>query len=354
MRGFHPLIVVGLVAAFTARIASAGEAMTMPAAPVAPRTELAKAPTLPPDDLGKPGSVEIQTRRLSDKLATAFKDKDGGGRYERWAVVPFSEHGEDVQKRRLGEVVAAQVEGTLKNDHGFICVERMKLAEVVKELQLAQAGLIDEAKAPKVGELAGADVLVVGSVGMLGDRYVVNARAVSASEGKVLAAAQVTIEAKGLVALSSDALVLRTRSDAVFRSLLVPGWGQLYNRQDQKGGLIMFAGGSLLAGGLTFYLLGSSAETEYKLLDPQRHKGVCDGRVGEQFSVCVENQRQVANDRYSTSNTLFAAFGLVYAYNLLDAWLFGYTPDESTRSLYATGLPSIDVLPNGVAVSGAF
>ena len=141
----------------------------------------------------------------------------------------------------IGQVVASELEGRLKVDHGFVLVERMQMSRVLEEMQLAQVGLVDESKAPEMGKMLDAQVLVTGTVGQLGDKFVVNARVVSVEEAKVLASAQVTIDAAGLIALSSDAVVLRTKSDAVFRSLIIPGWGQFYNRQQAKGAAIMIA-----------------------------------------------------------------------------------------------------------------
>lgn len=320
-----------------------GATLTAPAA-----AKTAPAPGAP--DEGKPSNVDIQVRLLADKLARGVTARSGGGRYETWAVVPFSALGEEVEKKRLGEVVSAQVENALRADHGFVLVERMKLAQLLQEVALGQAGVVDESKAPEFGKMAGADFLVVGSVGQLGDRYVVNARVVEVESSKILASGQVSIEAAGLVALSSDAVVLRTRSDAVFRSLLIPGWGQFYNRQPEKGGVIMFAAGALIIGGATTAVLGSMAESDYRGITEQ-NPGPCANLARAAFNECVGARRDDANGFYRTSTWLFAGLGAVWVYNVLDAAFFGYSPDASTRSLYGSRL---EVLPGNVQVSGSF
>lgn len=335
------------------------DAAPAPAAPVAPAPlPAASGRDVPPaavaaaaesvDAPGRPGSVEIQVRRLSDKLADGFRSRPGGGRYERWAVVPFTELGEEVSKQRLGDVVSALLENSLKSDHRFLCVERLRLVEVVKELQLAQAGLVDDRNAQNVGQLAGADVLVVGSVGLLGDRYVINARVVSVDEAKILASAQATVDAAGLVAISSEAVVLRTREEAIFRSVLLPGWGQMYNRQTEKGGLLMLSTFGLLAGGLTSQLLGGMAERDYAGIS-RAAPGPCADAPS--LGPCVARHRQLADDRYQLARGLFIGAGALYLYNLVDAWVFGYTPTAATQSLYGARLvPTAD----GVQVVGSF
>lgn len=302
---------------------------------------------------GRPSSVQIQVRLLGDRLAAAFKDRPGNGRYERWAVVPFDNQGEDAQKRQLGQVVASELEGRLKVDHGFVLVERMQMSRVLEEMQLAQVGLVDETKAPEMGKMLDAQVLVTGTVGQLGDKFVVNARVVSVEEAKVLASAQVTIDAAGLIALSSDAVVLRTKSDAVFRSLIIPGWGQFYNRQQAKGAAIMIASGALIAGGVTFYVLGNQTESTYRTISKE-NPGPCADRAIDQLGGCVEAQRVLAESRYGISRALFVGLGAVYVFNVLDAWISGYSPDSASASLYASEGLQLELAPGWAGVSSSF
>lgn len=330
---------------------------TLPVVDVQPEPEpMAKSPPAPPaleEIEGRPSSVQIQVRLLGDRLAAAFKDKPGNGRYERWAVVPFDNQGDDAQKRQLGQVVASELEGRLKVDHGFVLVERMQMSRVLQEMQLAQVGLVDETKAPEMGKMLDAQVLVTGTVGQLGDKFVVNARVVSVEEAKVLASAQVTIDAAGLIALSSDAVVLRTKSDAVFRSLIIPGWGQFYNRQQAKGAAIMIASGALIAGGVTFYVLGNQTESAYRTISKE-NPGPCADRAIDQLGGCVEAQRVLAESRYGVSRALFVGLGAVYVFNVLDAWISGYSPDAATSSLYAAEGLRLEFAPGWAGVTSSF
>ncbi len=303
------------------------------------------------DDVGRPESVAVQVRVLADRLAAGYDKRPGGGRYDRWAVVPFQEIGKGVQKHQLGQVVAAELQRSLQADHNFFCIERLRLGEIVKEIALAQAGLVDESKAHQIGTIAGADVLVTGTVSELGDLYVVNARAVSVADAAVLASAQVSIKAAGLISLASDSVVLRSRSDAVFRSLIVPGWGQLYNRQGDKGAFIMAGSIALAAVGITFAVLGATAEHSYDTITPTK-PGPCSGQGGELFPTCVQNQRNTAQSRYLIADGFFAGLGALYIYNVIDAAAFG-GPKPSSEGGTAERL-QFGVSPGGVAVRGGF
>jgi len=305
----------------------------------------------PPQDVGHPESVGLQVRILADRLAAGYEKRPGGGRYERWAVVPFGELGPDVEKHQLGQVVAAELQHSLQADHGFFCIERLRLASVVKELALAQAGLVDESKAHQVGTMAGADALVTGTIGQLGANYVVNARAVSVADGTVLASAQVSIAASGLITLASDSVVLRSRSDAVFRSLIVPGWGQMYNRQADKGAFIMAGSVALAAVGITFAILGETTEHQYDTSTPS-NPGPCKGQAGELFPTCVQNLRSTAQSRYLLADGFFAGLGVLYIYNIIDAAAFG-GPRPTTEGAQA-GRLQLGLSANGVSVRGGF
>jgi len=74
-------------------------------------------------------------------------------------------------------------------------VEREELEKVLKELELGMSGLTDPGKAPKLGEILNAEVLVYGSFAVAGSTLRLDAKAVKAATGAVVGAAQATGEA---------------------------------------------------------------------------------------------------------------------------------------------------------------
>lgn len=77
-------------------------------------------------------------------------------------------------------------------------VERSKLGAIMKEIELSQAGVIDEKEAIRIGKISGVRVLIDGSVSAKG----VFARAIYAETGKIIAvssAAEYGVMAKELV-----------------------------------------------------------------------------------------------------------------------------------------------------------
>jgi TolB-like protein len=256
----------------------------------------------------------VAIRRLSDGLAAGFARLPGNARYRRLAVLGFSEVGEESTRRKMGTIVTAEIATTLRRDHGLLLVERARLAEVLGELKLQEMISVDAASAGKVGAMADAQALVIGSVADAGDRFLVNARIVATQSGETLAAESSTVPAAGLVALASDAVVLRSRSGAVFRSVLVPGFGQFYNRQPAKGWAFIGAEVALLGTALGFHLAGNAAYDDYR--------AVGAGAGGSPSQRATELYDTAAS-RYRTRNWLLVGAAAVWALNVVDAYASG-------------------------------
>jgi len=285
-------------------------------------------------------SVDVAMRRIADQLAAGFARLPGNARYRRLAVLAFSETGPEAKRRELGAVVAAELSTNLRRDHGLLLVERDRLGSVLAEAKLGAMGLTDPRTAPKLGELADAQALVVGSVSDAGGRFLVNARILSAESAETLAAASESIPAATLVALSADAVVLRSRGDAVFRSLLVPGLGQAYNRQPAKGAV--FAGTTaLLAGGAVAFHFAAAAKTEaYR--DYRPAAGTADP------GAAAAALRDEAQTRLRWRNGLALSAAAIWLVNVADAYLSGV--DGGAVAVAPAPLPGGGV----VAVAGRF
>jgi hypothetical protein len=204
----------------------------------------------------------------------------------------------------------------------MLLVERTRLAQVMGEIKLGQSGALDSASAPEIGKLSDAQALVVGSVAEAGDRYLIDARIVATETAETLATASEAVPAANLVAFSSDAVVLRSRKDALFRSLLIPGWGQIYNREPGKGWLFMGAVAASLGGALVLHELGTKAQSDYQ------NAQIAPGQTPADFSAQVAALRQKAQDRYAQRNVALAVGGGLWLLNIVDAYFSGVDGDH--------------------------
>lgn len=267
---------------------------------------------------GERMSLRARIRRLADHLKKGLDAVEGNARYQSFGVLVFEEIGETTKEKQLGKLLTAELTSFLMRDHGLFLVERSALDAVINELALGQSGLLDESRAAEVGKLAGADALVAGTVSEAGDSYLVNAKVVEVVEGRVVLTEQEALPATDLVALSSEAVVLRTRTGAFYRSLLLPGWGQVYNRQSIKGAA--FAGAAVIGAALatTFHFQGAAEERRYTDVGTPLTPDVFDGHATK------------AEDLYGKRNLAIYALITIHLLNVLDAVVNGKTFDSAT------------------------
>lgn len=305
----------------------------------------------PPDLAGRP--VEVRLRILSDRLAKGFAKLPGKGRYERIVVAQLTESGEAARDLELGTLVAAQLSTFLQRDHGFLLLERDRLADVLKEMEMGMTGLVDPAQAAKAGKLAGAQAIVVGQVAEAGADFSINVRLIAAESAQVLVAESINLPRAGMVALSDESVVLRTRSGAIFRSLIVPGWGQFYNREPIKGGVLIGLEVALAATAVALHFLGAADEDSYAASNfALKYPDLTPTELSQKAT----DLRDSAETFYQARNGLiYAAIG-VYLYNVLDAYIFGID-GESQLGLALVPTGSADVtgaLAPGFGLSTSF
>lgn len=252
------------------------------------------------------GSVAGGAKALAKAVVAGYGKVNQGATFHRIAVPYFKEVGKEVSEHSLGRVVAELLTVNLSQKKPFVVVERERLDQIMREHRLSDLGVVDDGTAAEMGRILGAESLVSGAVSAVGPNYIVTVRQVDVTSGRVLNSAQVQFERSGLVALSADAVVLRSKTGAAFRSALVPGWGQFYNREPAKGVLFTAAGLGALGTAATYYLRAQSAFADYK--------------TGTAETV---GQREIANDYVKTANISLIAFGAVWLLNVLDATISG-------------------------------
>lgn len=280
------------------------------------------------------GTVDQALSQLADKLAAGLNAL-GGKRSKRIAVLLFSESGEIAKKNGMGTLVSAELTTRMRRDHQMIVVERSRLDQVLKEFEVGQMGLIDEKNAPKLGKMVEAEAIVIGSVADAGEAVNVYARVIDTVTGVTLVADSASLRAANMITLASDAVVLRSKSGAVFRSLLIPGWGQMYNRQDIKGYTILGIVGALAGGSIAMQILNVMATNDYN-----------KAGAGANFDSLAQKAENFAIAR----NIMLGTLGAVWIYNIIDAYVNGTTYDSALNTSVGsqTSSATIQITPAGV------
>jgi TolB-like protein len=263
----------GTEAAGTEAPAAESGAETAPVDASAPaeksETQAAAEATQARSEVVEAVGLDARVRRLSDDIGLAIKRLPGDHRLERFAVMPFEQVGAEAKSRQLGVVVADLVLTNLARDHRLPMTERSQLRQVLTEKSIAEMGITQETEAIDVGQIMQARALVIGQVADVGKSFKVQVRVLDTSSARVVHADEVDLPKEELIAVSTNAVVLRTKTDALFRSAVAPGWGQVYNGEPVKAGLVGGTVGGLaamtLASGLAtggLYLLYNSASPE--------------------------------------------------------------------------------------------
>lgn len=131
---------------------------------------------------GDAAPAAAESRQLSaEQLATVRRGAVG--------IPPFSAGTRDTSLIPLAFALADLVATDLSRSARVTIVERARLGEVLRELDLAGSGRVDSATAPRVGRLVSAERLVFGSVDALDARTVrIGARIGDVTSGAVTTA----------------------------------------------------------------------------------------------------------------------------------------------------------------------
>lgn len=150
-------------------------------------------------------AYEREIANLSSILANTINNSGK----KNIAVVDFTDLQGNVNE--LGRFIAEELSGGLINaSKGFDVIDRNHLKSLMAEHKLSMSGLIDPNSIRKVGKIAGADVLVTGSLTPFGDSIRVSCKAIDTTTAKVIGVAKGDIAKTATI---SDLLKLGIKTD---------------------------------------------------------------------------------------------------------------------------------------------
>jgi len=136
-------------------------------------------------------------------------------------------------------------------------------------------------------------------------------------------------------------LTPKTRIKALFRSAIIPGWGQRYYGSQAKSTLF-FVGA--VASGIGYAMAKNDCDNK---LDTYRARVAARAAITQwseipRLNAQVQEAQKKANDAENTLNIVTIAAAGIYALNLLDA--FAFFPDFNSYAEYKalTVVPSVD------------
>jgi len=104
---------------------------------------------------------------------------------ETIAISYFQDNSQEKAYSNLEKGLANMMITQFSNTEGVNVVERDRLSELLKEIELGKGGYIDEKTAPKLGKGLGAGYILFGSYMVMGDSVRIDARLMNVESGKV-------------------------------------------------------------------------------------------------------------------------------------------------------------------------
>ena len=147
---------------------------------------------LPPTSAAAPAGLDEGIQDLTKQIVPQVQ-KLGK---KRIAVVDFAQL--DGAVSDLGRYLAEELSaGLVLADASLRVVDRQHLARIIAEQKLSVVGVTEPGSVQKLGALAGADVLVTGSITGLDDRVRITAKLLSTKTAEIVGAAQTTVPDDG-------------------------------------------------------------------------------------------------------------------------------------------------------------
>lgn len=130
------------------------------------------------------------------------------------AIFPFQAD-KKLSAKRVNFAVSEILTKRLLTKAGFTILERTQIEEIMKEQRLGLSGALDSKTAAGIGKIAGAKLLVLGSVSQLGKYYQITAKLVAAESGEIIASEISEVDVSVFDEDADRYLVLVPRSEAI-------------------------------------------------------------------------------------------------------------------------------------------
>ena len=272
------------------------------------------------------------------------------------AVLDFEARGiSSLESQTLTDRFATEISKTEK----AVLVNRSAMMEIMQEQGYTEAECSSEECAAEVGAMLGVQFMINGAIGKLGDTYTIDAKMFSVQTGAAEKTINTTYTGKvdGLIteieilaweimSLKPPRSLLNKRSGgntqvsnvplgksrfgAMMRSMVVPGWGQLYSDRKLVGWSIL--GGELVLGALAFtaYSSYSTANSDLVAYNQQYNNATDPAQIADLRSKTLKAEAdQVSSNDQMT--TMLYAVGALWSINVVHAFLTGPKSDTASR-----------------------
>ena len=273
------------------------------------------------------------------------------------AILDFEPRGiSTLEAQTLTDRFATEINNTGK----VVLVDRNSMREVMQEQGYTEVECSSEECAAEVGAMLGVQFMISGAIGKLGDTYTIDAKMFEVATGAAAKTINTTYEGKvdGLITeieiLAWEMMGLKlpkslankreggspqvaavsrgkSRFGAMMRSMIVPGWGQLYSDRKLMGWSIL--GGEAVIGLLAFssYSAYSTANSDLTAFNQQYNNATDPVQIADLRSKTLQAEADQLSSNDQMTTMIYAAGGL-WAINVVHAFLTGPKADTASRS----------------------
>ncbi len=292
-----------------------------------------------------PEKVEDKLNDLADKLTANLDVSEK----RTLAILPFESKigGEENTGQGIAEYLVAVFQG----NPSFELVDRIAFNKVLEEIDLSQTEEIDPEHAVQIGKALAAHSLLTGTISNVLGKNMIHARIVETETSKIVSSASVSLNTADLSGFSKELLGEKGQvNSTIFRSLLVPGWGQLYTDNKARG-IISFvacigAGGATIGLGVATGIAHNDYDVHYEYMRTPEMEADANAEVlatGKTYAqVIAEYEQKEANlykeytDKYDITVILGIVTGVCWAVNVVDAIIAGAQTKKKV-DLYFSG-----------------
>lgn len=237
----------------------------------------------------------------------------------------------------------------LAGDRRWKLVEREKFQSVLQEQALW--GAMGTSADLEIGRSLEARYLLLGTVTTDGLRRLVAMRLVDAADGRVVAVGATRVEGPAMDAALEDALGEKLgTSGAVFRSLVMPGWGQFWTDRPVRGSFWLAATAGLA--GTFAWSLADWAEKDNTAEDFKNKDAGTFGNGDTEAWLARANQAiKKRNEAADRNLVLGSALAATWALNVADAAWCGWRSSRTARSRYFAATPVITPTSAGIRLA---
>ncbi len=223
---------------------------------------------------------------------------------------------------------------------GVIIVDRQNIANMMEELNFSNTQMIDQTTALTMGKMVSASYIITGSISQNQHIQTISAKMIETETSRVAGASYAKFRSDEAGDFYATALGEQLKpSSAMFRSMILPGWGQFYT--DHPGHGITFA--TLFAGtaGVTIWS-ALDYRDKSETVDTYEEQKV-KPNIGETEEDFLARKSKILNDATDEMNSasdrtnmLLIGLGGVWVSNVIDALILGKIESNKIEDTYFT------------------